>query len=405
MDGSELVAVMDLGNPCVSDFVPHPGDGTRFPLRVGVGATSGLLQLFDSYPPAKMYRKYWYLSGINETMLAGLRELVESTRRWVQPLPGDVVLDIGCNDGTLLSFWAPDLVRVGIDPAENLVDLARRHADVVANDFFSAETFRALAPGRKAAVITSIAMFYDIDDPHGFVEDVRACLASNGVWVLEMAYAPLMLSENAFDCICHEHLCYYTLRVLDSLLAAHGLRVIDVLVNNVNGGSFRLYVAHEGQRMSAPLFDEDIGRYRRSAFLELEARQGLDGPEAYAKFVGRVEEQKNRAITFLRGAREAGKTVVGYGASTKGNTLLQYYGVTPDLLPSIADRSPAKHGTYTAGSGIPIISEEEMRVRRPDYLLVLPWHFLRAFQARERELLALGTHFVVPLPEFQVVEN
>jgi SAM-dependent methyltransferase len=401
--GDDLVLVMDLDEPCVSDFVDHPDQGTRFPLKLGLGPTSGLLQLYDSYPANRMYRQYWYQSGINEAMRAHLAGIVESARAWVSLSGQDVVLDIGCNDGTLLAAWPRSVRRMGIDPSENLAPLARQHADIVATDFFSAEVFRSLEPSRKARVITSIAMFYDLDDPHAFVEDIREVLDPRGLWILELAYAPLVMQENAFDCICHEHLCYYSLDVMQALLGDHRLEVVDVRLNNVNGGSFRVYVAHAGARLDAPVYDGDIGRYRRDAYLAREHSLDLRGWGPYEAFLARVGCQQRRLMEFLARAREEGRTVIGYGASTKGNTLLQYYGITPELLPAIADRSPAKHGKFTAGSRIPIISEEEMRRMRPDFLLALPWHFIPGFVRRERELLDTGTRFVVPLPEFRVV--
>lgn len=404
LTGAPLIEVMDLGSPCVSDFLDRPGVGTPFPLKLGLGADSGLLQLFEGYPPASLYGKYWYQSGINESMRLNLSDIVASAQAFAPVGSGDVVLDIGCNDGTLLGNWPHEAVRLGIDPAENLAPLARRNADAIATEFFSAEGFRSLEPRRRAKVITSIAMFYDIEDPHRFVDDIRSCLDPDGLWVLELAYAPMMLQQNAFDCVCHEHLCYYSLTVMDSLLAAHDLRIVDVRLNNVNGCSFRLFVAQAGARLAAPTFDLDVGAYRRRAYLALEQSMELLTPRPYVDFLSRVEREKEHMLAFLRRVRDEGRSVIGYGASTKGNTLLQYYGITPGLLPAIADRSPAKHGKFTAGTGIPIISEQEMRSRRPDYLLALPWHFIPSFLDRERDLVTSGTRFVVPLPEFRIFE-
>jgi hypothetical protein len=405
IDGSELIEVMDFGVQYVSDFVDDPKEGEQSSLKVGLGRESGLLQLFESFPPEKMYRKYWYRSGVNESMVAELRGVTESARKFVDLKAGDTVLDIACNDGTLLSFWDKSLFRVGIDPAKNLKQYSEKHADAVVEDFFSANNFFSRSKA-KAKVITSIAMFYDLEDPNAFTRDLRSCLDPEGVWILQMSYMPLMLEQNAFDNILAEHIEYYSFTVLNNLLASNGLKVVDVELNDVNSGSLRVTVSHrENKTFKIPYHALQIGEFRVKSLLEYEKSLRLMEPKPYVDFFNRVKENKENTLELLRDIKWRKKTVLGYGASTKGNTLLQYYGITPDLIPAIAERSPEKLGKLTIGTGIPIIGEQELRDRKPDYLFIFPWHFVEGFRKREKDLMEAGTQMIVPLPYLQIYKD
>jgi hypothetical protein len=396
---------MDFGVQYVSDFVDNPLDGEKSSLKVGIGKGSGLLQLFESFPPEKMYRKYWYRSGVNESMVAELKNITESARKFVEVKAGDTVLDIASNDGTLLSSWPKDLFRIGIDPAKNLKQFSEKNANAIVEDFFNAKNFFAHAKA-KAKVITSIAMFYDIEDPNAFTREVKECLDERGLWILQMSYMPLMLEQNAFDNILAEHIEYYSFTVLNNLLASQGLKVVDVELNDVNSGSFRVYISHkENQTFKLPYHAQQIGEFRVKSLLEYEKSLNLLKPQPYLDFFDRVKRNKEKTLELLRDIKGQGKTVLGYGASTKGNTLLQFYGITPDLIPAIAERSPEKLGKKTIGTGIPIISEEEARSRKPDYLFVFPWHFVDSFRTREQQLLRAGTQMIVPLPYLQIIKN
>ncbi len=403
IDGSPLVEVMDFGVQYVTDFVNDPKDGETSSLKVGIGQNSGLVQLYELYPQDKMYRKYWYRSGINESMVLELQGITQAAKRFVEVQPGDAVLDIACNDGTLLSFWEKNLYRIGIDPAKNLKPHSSKHANEIVEDYFEEKHYSAYAP-KKAKVITSIAMFYDLPDPHQFVKDIKAVLDPRGLWIMQMSYMPLMLEQNAFDNILAEHIEYYSFSVFQNLAASEGLRVVDVELNDVNSGSFRCYLTHtENRTLKLSYHAQQIGDFRVKSLLEYEKRLDLLSPEPYRAFFKRCVENKEKTLNLLKDLKKQGKTVLGYGASTKGNTTLQFYGLTPDLLPAIAERTPEKVGLKTIGTGIPIISEEECRSRKPDYLLILPWHFTDAFMVREKSLRDAGCKFIVPLPTLQVV--
>ena len=358
----------------------------------------GLVQMRHSVPPRVLYASYWYRSGVNQTMrdnLAGIAHMAEEIARLKAD---DLVLDIGCNDGTLLkSYRTKGIKRLGIDPS-NVVAHARAAGLSVVNDFFSAAALRSACPDQKPKVITSIAMFYDLENPHAFVGDIKSSLHEEGVWILELSYLPAMLAMNSFDTICHEHLEYYSLAPMERLLAEHGLEVIDVTLNDINGGSFRIAAGHAGNMKPS---EEARDRVQQLRLREFELALDTDAP--FAVFRKNIETIRKDIRSFLRKARAQKKLVHGYGASTKGNTTLQYCGVTPDLLPAIADRNEDKWGTKTVGTNIPIIPEEASRKQKPDYYLALPWHFILEFQKRERDFLERGGRFVLPMPQVHLV--
>jgi SAM-dependent methyltransferase len=358
----------------------------------------GLVQMRHTVPPKVLYHKYYYQSGINQSMRDNLKSITELVESTIQLEKGDIVLDIGCNDGTLLdSYETKELKKLGIDPSDVAL-MAREKGYEVVNDFFSERSFRSAYPKKKARVITSISMFYDLEDPHRFVEDIHRVLKEDGIWILEQSYLPLMLKMNSFDTICHEHLEYYSLAALERLFNDHHLEVIDAHLNDVNGGSSRLVVAHAG---SITPSQEAYERLQELRIREFEMAIETDAP--YAEFRSHIEKIRDDLQAFLKKARDEGKLVHGYGASTKGNTTLQYCGITPELLPAIADRNPRKWGSYTIGSNIQIISEDDSRKQKPDYYLVLPWHFIEEFKKRESDFLERGGQFIIPMPQVHTI--
>lgn len=390
----ELIEVFDLGSLPFSTFPtsqePNP---EPLPLKLCLNSTSGLIQLKHSVDPEMMYRQYWYMSGINQSMRQALRSIVEQAIKRTAPLQqGDAVLDIACNDGTLLSAYPPSIFRVGIDPAKNI---RPQSCDLHINDFFSVAAYKEKMGEKKAKIITSIAMFYDLEDPITFSRDVQAILQPQGLWIIELSYLPEMLKQNSFDTICSEHLEYYSLYSMEYILRQANLAVEDVELNDVNGGSFRLYIRHQGEAK-----ETDAVKIMRQE----ETAMRLTDPATYQGFASRVMQNKQEMVDFLTKQKKEGKKVIGYGASTKGNTIMAYYGIGPELVSFVADRNPIKWGRQTV-TRIPIISEEEARSMKPDYFLAFPYHFMKEFVARESAFLQSGGRFIAPIPRLTLISS
>jgi NDP-4-keto-2,6-dideoxyhexose 3-C-methyltransferase len=406
----DLVPVLSLGEQYIAGAFAEPGGqqpvSRRVPLElVRCDMTRnedgcGLVQLRHTVPGAILYRSYWYRSGVNETMTGNLHQIAEQAEEMVGLQPGDLVIDIGCNDGTLLDgYRASDLKYLGFDPSDIGRYAAAKGYEVV-RDFYAYEHLRRRHVDRKARIITSIAMFYDLEYPCAFVEEVSRALADDGVWVIELHYLPAMLDMNQFDAIVHEHLEYYSLAVIERLLGEAGLGVVRAEVNEINGGSVRLFV-RRGSRFSPE--GEDAELLQRLRVREFE--MALDAAEPYERFAAAAERVREDLAAMCRQLVAEGKTIHVYGASTKGNTILQYAGIDHTLVPYAADRNPDKHGSETIGTKIPIISEAASRELQPDYYLALPWHFLDEFCEREHEFLDRGGQFIVPMPEVRLVSR
>src|SRR6202041_3810057 len=379
-----LELALDLGHLYVSNFadVPESNRWPRVPLELLMCQQCGLVQLRHTTPGEWLYSRYWYKSGVSATMRAALADITARASAFAGLDRGDSVLDIGCNDGTLLrSYNVEGIRRIGFEPAENLLSEAAVGTDRVVNDFFSAQPVH----GEQFRIVTSIAIFYDLEDPNAFVADVASLLHQEGVWIIEMHYLPQVLAHNAFDSICHEHLEYYSLAALESLLERHGLIVADAETNDVNGGSLRVYVIHR----DCPAASVTARQERVHALRLRESSANLTKPRTYVEFGERVHRIGGRLRRYLETERERGNPISIYGASTKGNSLLQVFGLDHTLIHSAAERNPEKWGKYTVGSWIPIVSEAEARSHAKDFL-VLPWHFMDEIQNREREFLAQG---------------
>lgn len=405
--GEKLTYCFDLGNQYVTGFAKESKlkKFEKSSLKVGIGKKSKLLQLYESYSPEKMYREYWYKSGVNELMVNELKNIVDCTKDFVKLLKGDVVLDIASNDGTLLKNYDKDIYKIGIDPC-NIAKQAKFYKGnnvKFLNSFFTKQEYLKLTK-KKSKIITAIAMFYDVEKPVTFLKDIKDILANDGIGIIQMGYTPLMFASNEFGFISHEHICYYTLKNINDLLKKVGLEIFNVETNQTNGGSIRVYFCHKNSKklLTCPLNLLDIGNLNLQALLNYEKVLKLDKVSTYKKFTKKIDNLRTKTRKWLIDQKKKGKLVVGYGASTKGNVLLQYYNITPDLLPYIADRMPGKHGLVTVGTKIPIISEAKMRKMKPDYLLALPWFFIKNFEEREKDLLKRGTRFVLPLPDLKV---
>jgi SAM-dependent methyltransferase len=405
----ELHDVLSLGEQYVSDFIlPGDSDGTLAPLDLVLCQRCRLLQLRHTVPGELMYRNYWYRSGTNQTMRDALRAIAAKGETLIHLQAGDAVLDIGCNDGTLLAaYQTPGIFRIGFDPARNLEQYSSRVADKLVVGFFDAEAFRAepLLRGRRPKIVTSIAMFYDLEEPRRFVADVREVMDPDGLWIVQMSYLPLMLAQNEIGNVCHEHLEYYSFHSFDHLLGLEGFEIVDAELNDVNGGSICAYIRRKGADPSCFADDtyRELAAMRVDALRQQEARLRLDTADPYREFAAWVERIKNDVVAFTREQQRQGKRTYVYGASTKGNTVLQYYGLDAAVIAGAAERNPDKWGRVTVGTHIPIVSEDEARAAAPDFFLVLPWHFLREFQEREKAYLLRGGRFIIPAPHFTLI--
>ena len=397
-----------LGNLYVSDFL-NEGESARggsVEMKMMLDE-NGSVRLEQIAPLDTMYGKYWYRSGINDTMKKELNGIVNSITDIVKLKENDLWVDIACNDGTLLSYVPKNLLRVGIDPVDDSYKVeSEKHSNLIIQDYFSYEVFNKSKFGDlKAKVITTIAMFYDLEEPKKFVNDIVKVLDDNGVWVLQLSYTPLMLEQLAFDNICHEHVYYYSLFNIKKMFKECGIDIMDVQLNDTNGGSFRIYCMKQTSDKtnfgSQP--HRDICKFRVNSLLQYEETLKLDSIDTWLDFYNRINELKEKTVSFIKSEKEKGKKIWGYGASTKGNTLLQYFGLDHTLIEGIAERSPHKFGLKTVGTNIPIYSEQEMRNQKPDYLLVLPWHFINEFVERESDFLKDGGKFIVPCPKFKII--
>ncbi len=402
-----LTPILSLGDHFVSNFLPpDEPDGLRAPLELVLCRRCNLLQLRHTVDASQMYVNYWYRSGTNQTMRNALADIAHKAEQLIPLHAGDAVLDIGCNDGTLLgAYQTGGLVKIGVDPARNLAPIARQICDVHVNDFFTAAALQEAGITARPKVITSIAMFYDLEDPRAFVADIAATLDPDGLWVVQQAYLPSMLRTNEVGNICHEHLEYYSLGSLTYLLDLFDLEVVDVELNDINGGSFRTYVRPKGARaedFGDPTY-RALAAERVAAMRADETRLKLDDISPYTEFAFWVERLKQDVVGFIEREVAAGKRVYVYGASTKGNTLLQYFGLDRRLIVAAAERNAEKWGLETVGTRIPIVSEAEARAANPDYFLVLPWHFIEEFQAREKPYLLGGGRFILPMPRFSLL--
>ena len=273
-------------------------------------------------------------------------------------------------------------------------------------NFFSLKNYnKSRFKNQKANIITCIAMFYDLDEPLEFLNDVYKVLDKDGLFVVQMSYTPLMIKQMAFDNICHEHVYYWALQSMQKLLNLAKLKVVDVQLNDANGGSFRLYIkkieSDINSFSSAPY--RDICKVRIDSLLSWEKNLKLDEEKIWKDFYKSINALKEETVHFLKKEKSKGKIICGYGASTKGNTLLQYFGIDNKIIDAIAERSPYKYGLKTIGTNIPIKSEDEVRKMNPDYFFVLPWHFISDFVKREDEFLSKGGKFIVPLPYPKII--
>jgi NDP-4-keto-2,6-dideoxyhexose 3-C-methyltransferase len=388
--------VLSLGSHEVVDFVQLLDEGRgQAPLDLVVCRNShcNLLQLRHTVDADTLFRKFWYRSGINEQMKVALKDVVDSVQHYVTLQGHDVVGDIGSNDGTTLGFFGKELRRVGFEPATELARESQKPGTKIVNDYFSAFEALKASHGRKYKCLLALAMFYDLDHPEQFLRDVAQVLHPEGVFVVQMNYLGLMLRNLTFDNIGHEHLCYYSLSSLQPLFSRVGLRIVDVEINDVNGGSFRVYAKpghHPVEPTVATLLAEEAEAVNLDAIL---------------RFGKRVEQTIGELRIFIEKLNKQGKKVYAYGASTRGSTLLQAMfpdGKAHDYIAGVAERDERKVGRRTAGTYLPIVSEQAAR-EDADFFLILVYHFWHSISQRERSWMLTGGRCIIPLPRPKVV--
>ena len=395
-----LVPVLSLGEQYLSGVFPSEKDNavSKGPLDLIWCPDSGLLQLKQSYSLEEMYGdNYGYRSGLNQSMVDHLTKKAQYLEKLCGLSSNDLVVDIGSNDATFLkAFDIKNITRVGVDPSGDKFRQYYPKDIELIDEFFPSSTFKKKYKNKKAKLITSISMFYDLEDPLDFIENINEVLDDDGVWHFEQSYMPSMLRTGSYDTICHEHLEYYSLSVVKNMLELSGLIIIDVKFNDVNGGSFSVTAA----KKTSSLKSDNV---LISWLLMQEERMGLDTPRPYREFENRVYNHRKNLVDLICSLNADGKLIVGYGASTKGNILLQFCGLSEKEIPFIAEVNQDKFGKMTPGTNIPIISEEEARKMQPDYLFVLPWHFKNGIISKERAFISNGGKFIVPLPEIQII--
>lgn len=405
---SALTKVIDLGEQHLQGSFIKPGKELP-PLRkistelvrcnpMADENACGLLQTVTSVPPEILYSAYWYRSGTNQTMRDHLKGIADEGVAMIGKSEAHV-LDIGCNDGTLLKNYPARFIKFGVDPSDVAQEIK---GDItVIQDIFPSAELNGILGNQKLDIITSIAMFYDLEDPSKFVKSIREALCDDGIWIFEMSYMPSMLRMNSYDTICHEHLEYYSFAVIEKLLAHNGMKIIRVGFNDINGGSIRCYATHtENFKFKDRSALAAIADIRQQEF-DLE----LDTDKPYRDFQKRIDEHRDELSSLLKKLKREGKRIHLYGASTKGNTILQWCGIDASIIEYASDRNPDKDGAKTIGTDIPIISEEKSRAMKPDYYLVLPWHFRDEFIERESEFLDGGGAFIFPLPAVEIFKR
>ncbi len=401
ISGSDnLVSVLSLGEQYLTGVFPtdKKNNITKGPLELVWSPESQLLQLKHSYDLSEMYGdNYGYRSGLNQSMVNHLTNKINHLEKRVNLVSGDCVIDIGSNDATSLkAYLTKDIKKIGVDPTGAKFKEYYTNDIHLIPDFFPSKEVKNKVGSSKVKIITSIAMFYDLEDPILFAQNIHDNLDKNGLWHFEQSYMPSMLRLNSYDTICHEHIEFYTLYNIKYILDRADMKIIDVQMNAINGGSFAVTAA----RKDSSLKPNDV---LINWLFEQEMKMGFDTPKPFRDFEDRVYKHRESLKTLIEAISADGKKILGYGASTKGNVLLQFCNFTEKNILAVADVNPLKYGCYTPGTNIPIVSEEDAVKMKPDYYLVLPWHFKDGIVRREQEFLKNGGKLIFPFPEIEII--
>jgi len=397
---SDLITVLSLGEQYLTGVFPSNKNEkiTKGPLELVWSPTSQLLQLKHSYDLGEMYGdNYGYRSGLNQSMVSHLTNKIQHLEKRVELNAGDCVIDIGSNDATSLkAYTTKGIKRIGVDPTG--IKFKEYYTDDITliPDFFPSTEVKNKVGSSKVKIITSIAMFYDLEDPISFAKSIHENLDKNGLWHFEQSYMPSMLRLNSYDTICHEHIEFYTLYNIKYILDRADMKIIDVQMNGINGGSFAVTAARKDSTLKA---NEVLINW----LFEQEIKMGLDTPKPFRDFEDRVYKHRESLKTLIESLSADGKKILGYGASTKGNVLLQFCNFTNENVLAVADVNPLKYGCFTPGTNIPILSEQDALKMKPDYYLVLPWHFKDGIIRREQEFLKNGGKLIFPFPEIEII--
>ncbi len=388
----KLERIHNFGNHYVSNFVTKKNikRGIKAPLNLVYCNNCKLLQLEHSAPQEIMYKKfYWYRSGVTNTMKIALKDIFLKVKKMSVLKKGDTILDIGANDGTLLKYFKSNgFTTIGCEPAKNLAKELRKNSDHVINDFWNFKYLDNILKKnklKKPKIITAIGMFYDLENPSKFISDAARALDDDGVFIAQLMCLNSMIQENDLGNICHEHLEFYSYPSLKFLFEKNGFKIVRIEENKINGGSYRIFCKKNVKR--------SIHYKEKTSLSDIK------------KFIKRVKENKERCLAFIKKCNNENEKVFLYGASTKGNTLLQYYGIDSSMIHFASERSPEKWGKYTIGSGLKIISEKAARKLNPKYFFVMPYSFIKEFILREKKWLKKGGKFILPYPKFKVLKN
>ncbi|MFN7910624.1 MAG: class I SAM-dependent methyltransferase [Bacteroidota bacterium] len=397
---TNLISVLNLGEQYLTGVFPKSAIEkiTKGPLELVWSAEGQLLQLKHSYDLGEMYGdNYGYRSGLNQSMVQHLTNKINHLEQKYNLQSGDCVIDIGSNDATSLkAYQTSGIKRIGVDPTGVKFKEYYTNDIALVPDFFPSPDVKKTVGNSKVKIITSIAMFYDLEDPINFAQSIHDNLTEDGVWHFEQSYMPSMLRLNSYDTICHEHLEFYTLFNIKYILDRADMRIVDVQMNGINGGSFAVTAAKKNSKVSA----NDV---LINWLFEQELKMGFDTPKPFRDFEERVYKHRESLKTLVDSLSSSGKRILAYGASTKGNVVLQFCNFTSQQIQAVADVNPLKYGCFTPGTNIPIVSEEDALKMKPDYYLVLPWHFKDGIVRREQNFLKAGGKLIFPFPEIEIV--
>ena len=355
-----------------------------------------LVQLDRNFDLNYLYGKsYGYRTGINKTMTDHVRKIVRKCSALIKLKPKQYVLDIGSNDATLLNFYANDIIKVGVDPLVNKYKKFYKKINYKISNFFKIKDIEKIKIKKKFKIISALSVFYDLRDPNKFIKEIKKILDDKGVFVLEHVDLYYIIKNNIFDTICHEHLVFYSTKIIIEMMKNNDLKVFNHEYNEINGGSSRYYICHSKANFK-------VSKNIKKVLLR-ENLQGIELKKTYKLFFTKILNEKIKLIKLIKKIKNEKQDIHGYGASTKGNVLLQFYNINNKVVNYIADRNPLKWNSFTPGTKIKIISESQSRKIKPHFYLVLPWHFKNEILIREKNIRKKGTKFIFPLPKVRVV--